>query len=349
MGAGYSTNVSQWYNGTTTTPQCFGNVVDDLNKITTFGSFVTYKSDDRGNDIISALPVGRAGTAISDSGIIERTGDVDVFKITAQNKFNITLNCKPYSLSPMLDTKLELLNSAGEVLALDSNLNTLQSNITRNDLSAGTYFIRVSGSGHPNYVDYGSTQPNNYGSLGRYYITGTITEMQVQQCNTTSATFATDCKATTIALTPVQGATLYTLQYTNTGEWMQVSQSSPTFVLPLSSIFYDVKMQVTCGTIQSAVTMDGYRVPKVSIPPPAFELSSAVKGRLTTTIADNGAVKYNIRYKLSTSSTWTSYTTTNLTSNRNKLQSGRIYDVQVRSVCLNAAGEYSETKQIQIK
>lgn len=352
MGAAYNANVAQWYNGTTTTLTCFGNVVDDLNKITTFGTFVTYKIDDRSNDIVGALPIGRLNTAVSDSGTIERTADKDCFKITAVGTFTLNLTIKPFTPSPMLDVKAELLDAAGNVLRIDSNLNSLQAVISISNQSAGTYFIRVSGSGHPNYIDYGSTQPTNYGSLGRYYITGTITETQPPAtCDKPIVNASTDCKHTTINTLPVSGATAYSYSYSlDELNWLGGTTTSATSQqYQIGANNYVFSVVATCGTVQSQPTFIGYSVPVYTIPPPQFSTASVANGRLTITIENNNAYRWTIRYRLQGTTTWLSYNTTKLTTNVNKLERGKTYEVQVRSKCFTGTGQYSQTQTQVIK
>ena len=72
------------------------------------------------------------------------------------------------SPGPNLDIQAELLNSAGTVL-LTSNPVTLDASIAAT-LSAGTYYLRISGVA-AGTVDTGYSK---YGSIGNYIITGTL-------------------------------------------------------------------------------------------------------------------------------------------------------------------------------
>lgn len=350
MGAAYNTNVAQWYNGTTTTLTCFGNIVDDLQKITTFGS-VSYKTDDRANDNAGSLPIGRNNTAVSDSGVIERTGDIDVFKLTSNTAFDLTLTMRTTNLAPMLDCKLELLNSQGNIIAIDSNLTTLQAIFSRTNLSAGTYFIRASGSGHPNFIDYGSTQPTNYGSLGRYWISGTITEKQTETCQKPTFTASTDCKHTTLNILPNTGYTSLTAGYSTDGVnyiYQAVTNNTINYSLGIGVYYFEVIAQ--CNTLSAGSGAAIHNVTEIKLPAPDFILASNKRRQMTITYVSNNALRWTIRYRIQGTTNWiATFNTTNTTTTRSNLQSGKVYEVQMRSICQTGTGQWSTSKTVTIK
>ena len=226
MGAAYNANVIQWVQGPTsymTAPEANSsgftvkNWQEDfkemvLEKIGGNGyaghpaSKVTFKADDIGSTTATAKAINIVNNAISDSGIIGRsfgsvtkftatdnlqiTYDDDYFRVTTTSAQNMTINCRPWSLSKStsdnqyatLDVRLIIRNAAGTVIAIDSNINKLNASITLFNQPAGTYFIQVSASGNSSYSDLWYTtnpfnnQPANtrYGSVGRYYLTGTF-------------------------------------------------------------------------------------------------------------------------------------------------------------------------------
>ncbi|MFN5068520.1 MAG: T9SS type A sorting domain-containing protein [Bacteroidota bacterium] len=180
MGAPYYSNFVVWYKGPTTSPTCAQTNQDDLALIT---GYIPYRNDDHGNTASVATTMNIVSNAISDSGSIERNNDVDFFKFTLSQTSNLTLNVRPWSLDPQnntaacLDARVELLNSAGALLIADESPSTLNASISVSNLAAGTYFVKVDGVGISNYNDYGGTGPNDYGSLGRFYLTGTITSL----------------------------------------------------------------------------------------------------------------------------------------------------------------------------
>lgn len=180
MGAPYGYNAVMWYKGASTSTTCSGSDQDDLNLITTNNGF-TYRPDDHGNSLSTATPLNIINNAVSDSGIISTTSDSDFFKFTISQVSNIVFNARPYSFNistnsgATLHTGVTLMNNSGAILVGDFPTSTLNSSISYTNLSAGTYYIKIDGVGNSNYNDYGGTGPNDYGSLGRFYINGTIT------------------------------------------------------------------------------------------------------------------------------------------------------------------------------
>jgi len=351
MGAPYQSNISQWYNGTTTTQTCNGSIIDDLNKMTTYNTVVKFKTDDRANDMQGALPIGRYNQAVSDSGIIETTGDVDMFKFTTTTSFNIMLTMRTTTLSPMLHCKLELLNSLGQVIAIDSNLNILSAMLSITDLPAGVYFIRASGSGNPNYVDYGSTQPTNYGSLGRYWINGTIKEKTVTVCPQPVFTATSGCSGVVLSVIPNAAYTTLTAGYSYDGHnyiWQNIINNTATYQLPKGDVYFEVR--ATCGTLSSSSGVQTYNVNNIKLPSPEYTLASVKKKQMVINIENNNALRWQVRIKQQDSSTWQwTFNTVSVDINRGNLVSGKTYEVQMKSVCNNGQGDWSNSKTIKIK
>jgi hypothetical protein len=156
---------------------------------TTYG--VGYRADDYGNttSAAAALSIDASGN-VNNAGIIERTGDVDMFSFsTTGGTLNLTFN--PNAYAPNLDVIATLYNSAGTAItsanptALNAALNT--------SLTAGNYYVSVTGtgSGTPNTTGY-----SNYGSLGYYTVTGSITGGGSNPNPTSIAIFYKDCNYT---------------------------------------------------------------------------------------------------------------------------------------------------------
>lgn len=167
MGVGYYKSLIQWSKGEYTNPS---TTQDDLAMIssTTYG--VGYRADDYGNTIsaASSLSVDASGN-VNKGGIIERTGDIDMFSFTTTGgTLNLTFN--PNAYAPNLDILVTLYNSAGTAVT-SSNPTTLNASLS-STLTAGTYYVSITGtgSGDPKTTGY-----SNYGSLGTYTITGSIT------------------------------------------------------------------------------------------------------------------------------------------------------------------------------
>ncbi len=165
MGVGYYQNLVQWSKGEYTSAN---NKEDDLAIITTQNGF-GYRTDDTGNTIATAKALTISGSSVSGSGIIERNTDVDFYSfVTGAGSISFTVN--PFSRGPNLDVLAELYNSVGTLIASSNPADFLSASITAT-VAAGTYYLKIDGVGKGNPLTTGYT---DYGSLGQYYISGTI-------------------------------------------------------------------------------------------------------------------------------------------------------------------------------
>ncbi|WP_242054642.1 Calx-beta domain-containing protein [Nostoc sp. FACHB-190] len=165
MGAGYYQNLTQWSKGQYASAN---NTEDDLQVITTYNGF-SYRADDAGNTIATAKALTISGTSVSGSGIIERNTDVDFYSfVTGAGAINLTID--PFSRGPNLDILAKLYNSAGTLIA-SSNPTDLLSAAIATTVTAGTYYLAIDGVGKGDPLSTGYT---DYGSLGQYFISGSI-------------------------------------------------------------------------------------------------------------------------------------------------------------------------------
>ncbi|WP_083468781.1 Calx-beta domain-containing protein [Nostoc piscinale] len=165
MGSGYYQNLTQWSKGEYASAS---NTEDDLQIITTYNGF-GYRADDAGNTIATAKSLTVSGTSVSGSGIIERNTDVDFYSfVTGAGAINLTID--PVSRGPNLDILAKLYNSAGTLIA-SSNPTDLLSAAIATTVTAGTYYLAIDGVGKGDPLSTGYT---DYGSLGQYFISGTI-------------------------------------------------------------------------------------------------------------------------------------------------------------------------------
>jgi len=185
MGVGYYVPIVQWSKGEYANAN---NTEDDLAKISSSTYGVGYRADDYGNTIAaaSALTVDGSGN-VNNAGVIERTGDVDMFSFTTSGG-TATLNFNPAAQYPDLDILATLYNSSGAVVTT-ANPTALNATIT-STLAAGTYYVSVTGTGAGDPVTNGYS---NYGSLGAYTITGTVSGSTTP---TGIAIFYKDCNYT---------------------------------------------------------------------------------------------------------------------------------------------------------
>jgi len=216
MGAPYYTNVVTWDRGEYIGANNGGSNAnynrgpDDLSIITTFNGF-GYRADDHGDVQSSATELVYLGANsaeptlvdVAHFGIIEQSDDVDMFYfVTGEGTVN--LNIQSYAgqawipdgsggyesvleetlfsnnwgdvNSSNLDVLARLYDLSGNLIAT-SNPTGLSAAFTNVDLAGGTYFISIEGTGFGNPTDASSpTGYTRYGSLGQFYISGTIVE-----------------------------------------------------------------------------------------------------------------------------------------------------------------------------
>jgi PKD repeat protein len=165
MGAGYYENLTQWSKGEYAGAN---NKQDDLAVMQTYG--LPVRIDDHGNTAATASQLP-AGTQLSASGVIERSTDVDVFVFTTgAGAISITLFGS--ELGPNLDILAELRDANGALLAA-SNPGDQVYALLDYSVAAGTYYLHVRGTGLGDPLTTGYT---SYGSLGQYWISGTIVD-----------------------------------------------------------------------------------------------------------------------------------------------------------------------------
>ncbi|WP_328524805.1 M12 family metallo-peptidase [Kribbella sp. NBC_00359] len=166
MGVGYSKAISQWSKGEYSGAN---NKEDDFAVIGQNG--LALRADDHGNGTTDATAL-TLGTSVK--GIYANDSDVDTFRIDlAAGTFTFAANAAASGAD--LDIKLQLLNSAGTVVATadpaagQSNSATptgLSASISR-QVTAGRYYLRVENTGYGNPLNTGYS---TYGSRGAYTV-----------------------------------------------------------------------------------------------------------------------------------------------------------------------------------
>jgi hypothetical protein len=212
MGVGYNKNVTSWDNGTYygsnngSASANYGRGPNDMAVISTFNGF-GYQLDEIGNDPSSAAALTIAGGVVSQFGRIETSSDSDFYSFALQGSGNVNLSFDPYCYrayvdrdglwggsnlvytAPVsdgnsgtayadsgtnLDLAVGLYSSSGSLLG-SFNGAGLATTLAWSNLAAGTYYVKLDGVG----VGTPTTSPpsgyNDYGSVGNYLITGTIT------------------------------------------------------------------------------------------------------------------------------------------------------------------------------
>lgn len=166
MGVGYYQNVSQWSRGEYT------NANQTQNDLSIISGKLPYRTDDHGSvktNAAAATPLPIVANVVSQSGIIERTADVDVFRLDLSTNSNVIIDIDPWFVGPNLDILAELYNSAGTLVASNNPTSLLDARISGN-LPAGVYTLAIDGTSYATPT----TGYSDYASLGRYSIVGTV-------------------------------------------------------------------------------------------------------------------------------------------------------------------------------
>jgi hypothetical protein len=163
MGVGYYSTRTTWHNGTSDNgPTSYQDDVAILAGTTNgFG----LRADDYSNSFTtpSTLPVN--GSSVNFSGLIGSRTDVDVFQFsTGGGNVNFQMNVAQFGNN--LDGALEIRNAAGAVVSVNDPADYFGASLSTN-LSAGSYFLVVRGSG-----TFGNSA---YGNMGQYTVTGSLT------------------------------------------------------------------------------------------------------------------------------------------------------------------------------
>jgi hypothetical protein len=166
MGVSYYKPVAQWSKGEYANAN---ETEDDLAIITSSRYGLGYRTDDFGNTTAAAASLTISGSgSVNNSGVIERTADVDMFAFTSGGG-TVNLNINPAAQYPNLDILATLYNSSGTAIAT-ANPTELNATLSAT-VAAGTYYVSITGTGAGAPATNGYS---NYGSLGSYTITGTV-------------------------------------------------------------------------------------------------------------------------------------------------------------------------------
>lgn len=167
MGAGYYKELTQWSKGEYLNANQFQ---DDLAVMQTRGA--PLMADDHGDTMATATlmdAVEQNGAMnLSASGLISTHTDADVFRFS-MGAGNLVLNLTPGTRGPNLDIAAGVYDADGVLLAASNPADALGASFNLAGMPAGTYFLRVDGTGKGDLA----TGYSDYGSLGEYIITGT--------------------------------------------------------------------------------------------------------------------------------------------------------------------------------
>jgi hypothetical protein len=170
MGAGYSKNLTTWYNGTNSI-SC-STIQNDLDVITNAANGITYRSDDYAINFNTAPMQTFTNNIFNNSGLIERNTDQDLFKFDIPSLKLFQLSAVPFNVGSNnagsnLDLKVSLYNSSQALISTYTSNSTLNL-IVDTSLGTGTYYFKIEG--------VGSTYAPSYGILGSYSVQGELIE-----------------------------------------------------------------------------------------------------------------------------------------------------------------------------
>ncbi|NDV61893.1 hypothetical protein G0Q06_05470 [Puniceicoccales bacterium CK1056] len=185
MGSSYYENVTTWSKGDYLNAN---NTQDDINIIT---GKVGSDPDVVGDTRASATPLSLVGNSIeapsteffigddSNEGIIQTPTDKDFFSFeTSGGPLSITVDpfiseVTQYARGNNLDLKLTLFDSAGNTVAVADPTAEVAASLNLS-VTQGAYTISIEGTGSGNPLGDPPSGYTSYGSLGMYFISGTI-------------------------------------------------------------------------------------------------------------------------------------------------------------------------------
>ncbi len=225
---------------------------------------------------------------------------------------------------------------------------------------------RVSGT-----TTWTSTTTSTTTSILTGLSSATLYEFQVQTVCTTgtssfsvSGTFTTTAAPCTVAIglasasitttgatlswTAVSGATSYNVQYrvSGTTTWTSTTTSTTSLTLTglISATLYEFQVQTVCATGTSLFSASGTFTTTAAPCTGATGLASAsitTTGATISWTAVSGATSYNVQYRVSGTTTWTSTTSTTTSKAITGLTSATLYEFQVQTVCTTGTSAFS--------
>lgn len=156
MGNSYGATRSLWWYGPSTSASTYQ---DDLGVIGRSANGFGFRPDDHANAASGATPLAGSGGLVSGAGIINSAADMDYFSFTT-GAGPVTLTVSVPAPVNNLDTRLELRDASGNVLAADASPGSFGASVSI-WLGAGTYYLVVAGQG-------------GHGDVGQYTVSGSL-------------------------------------------------------------------------------------------------------------------------------------------------------------------------------
>lgn len=173
MGASYYKNFTQWSKGD------YYKSTNKEDDIAIIAAKTGYAADDVPANLVGANLISiSGGTFLSENHLIGAQADVDIHRIEITQN-SVTINAEAFkvpgssSYGSNLGIQLELLSAAGNLVAAASNQGQSTATIT-SSVPAGTYYIRIAGTGNGSPLGTTPTGFNSYASMGAYKLYGTV-------------------------------------------------------------------------------------------------------------------------------------------------------------------------------
>lgn len=286
MGVGYNKNVTIWHNGTNA-QSCTTFQADHGTGGITGIPYLRFLPDDVGDTYNSAKILNLNSVNLADSGIITQPTDIDAYRFTICNTRNVTIAVKPWALDTTnysganLDVRLHLYTAAGALIAVDTSLTKLHTQVAAS-LAPGSYYFVVDGGRSNNYSDYGS--------LGKYYVAIKTTNPPL--LTSSIITNPGICAGLTTTLNYISNGTplnwLWTLEGPSTATY---TSSNPSFAFNVAGI-YTVNLLVSNASYTGcpvSTTLNIGALPNVSITASSPELCPGKN----VTLTGSGALTYS--------------------------------------------------------
>lgn len=175
MGLMYNKPICQWTKGEYYNVDDW--VQDEISQIATRAN--GWRADDHGDSLTSATLLTVDGGTLNASGFIGSQNDFDTFEFYTSGG-TISLLVDPYNAGSStvnganLDVQATLYDELGNVVAVTNVAANLYALIDGLAVSAGTYFLEVTGVGAGDPLLSPPTGYTDYGSIGRYSVVGEI-------------------------------------------------------------------------------------------------------------------------------------------------------------------------------
>ncbi len=172
MGVGYYKNFTVWHNGAD--PYGCANTQNDLSIITSASNGFGFRPDDHRDALPNATITAFDDDEFTITGVVSNTNDVDAFRFTVDSVGRFQLAAIPYNVGTGntgsdLDLQVDLHDNNYNIIGSYNPGNALSS-IVDTVLAAGTYYLKIDGSGNQ--------YTSEYGSLGSYSLEANFTPVE---------------------------------------------------------------------------------------------------------------------------------------------------------------------------